>query len=388
MDFSKYEKRQKWKFLLFVSAIIIGVGSLTYTNNLVKDLSVEEREKVKLWAEATRILISSSPGAHDDLSLPLMVIENNNSVPIILTDSASNIIRHRNLDSVKVGKPGYLKKVLNHMKVANEPIEIDFGEGNKNFIFFMDSILLTRLFYFPYIQLLIIVLFIFVSYFAFSTSRRAEQNSVWVGLSKETAHQLGTPTSSLNAWIELLKGGANPSSIVVELEKDAKRLEKITERFSKIGSKPLLTQTDLIKVLEGSINYLKTRCSEKIKFKLKHAENEVIVPINESLFEWVIENVCKNAMDAMNGSGEITLKTEDHSNNIFLDISDTGRGIPKSLFKTIFRPGYTTKTRGWGLGLSLSKRIIETYHSGRIYVLSSEINSGTTIRIELKKYIS
>ena len=372
---------------MFLSAVLIGAGSLFYTNRLVKDLSFQEREKVKLWAEATSVLVNSKV-TDEELSFPLMVIENNTTVPIILTDSSMNIISYRNLDSAKVSKKDYLLTTLSRMKEENVPIEIDFGRGNKNYLYYMDSHLLTRLLYFPYVQLFIIILFILVSYFAFSSSRKAEQNKVWVGLSKETAHQLGTPTSSLNAWIELLKEDPNRPDIFNELEKDAKRLEKITERFSKIGSKPVLTDNNLIEVLEGSVKYLKSRSSDKIKFSLIFPQHPVTVPINISLFEWVIENVCKNAMDAMNGKGEITIKTEVLEKFLNLDISDTGRGISKSKFQTIFRPGYTTKARGWGLGLSLSRRIIENYHSGKIFVYSSELNVGTTIRITLKRHLN
>ncbi len=379
-----YEKKQRWKFLLFLVAVFIGVGSLAYTNKLVKDLSKQELQKVELWAKATQLLVNSN-SQNVDLSLPTMVIENNITVPIILTDSSGRIINFRNLSPVKSRQDGYLAKILERMKQRNQPIVIDLGEGGKNFIYYMDSILLTRLFYFPYVQLLVIILFIVVSYFAFSSSRKAEQNKVWVGLSKETAHQLGTPTSSLNAWIELLKEGVNQSDIVSELEKDAKRLEKITERFSKIGSKPILTNTNLVQVIQGVINYLKSRSSDKIYFELRHSGTDVVVPLNEALFEWVIENIFKNSMDAMNGKGKITINIEDNTHFIYLDIHDTGRGIPKSKFKTVFTPGYTTKMRGWGLGLSLSKRIIEIYHEGKIFILNSEPNTGTTIRIALKK---
>jgi hypothetical protein len=385
MQATIYERKQRWKLLLFITAVCIGAGSLTYTNRLVKDLSFQERKKVELWAEATKILINS--GTLDaDLSFPLMVIENNITVPIILTDSSGHIITSRNLNPVKSKEENYLSRKLENMREKNEPIEIDLGSGDKNYIYFMDSTLLTRLFYFPYAQLLVIMLFILVSYFSFSYSRKVEQNKVWIGLSKETAHQLGTPTSSLNAWIELLKDGAPHPDIVSELEKDSRRLEKITERFSKIGSKPVLTKTDLIKIIQEVLNYLKSRSSDKIIFELNHPGSEIVVPLNEALFEWVIENVCKNSMDAMDGKGKIAINIDDHPHFVNLNIHDSGRGIPKSRFKTIFRPGYTTKPRGWGLGLSLSKRIIESYHEGKIFVLNSDLSNGTTIRIVLKKH--
>jgi len=386
MVVNNYEYKQRWKFLLFVGAIFIGVGSLAYTDWLAKDLSDQERKKVELWAEATQILINTN-SLNEDLSFPLMVIENNTTVPIILTDSSGRIISSRNLNPLKSQQESYLAKKLSRMKEKNKPLEIDLGSGDKNYIYFMDSILLIRLFYFPYIQLLVILLFLVVSYFAFSSSRKSEQNKVWVGLSKETAHQLGTPTSSLNAWIELLKEGIDQTDIVNELEKDAKRLEKITERFSKIGSKPVLIKTDLIKIIKEALNYLKSRSSDKITFELNHLKSEIIVPLNEALFEWVIENICKNSMDALDGKGKITITVEDQNQIVNINIHDTGKGIPKSKFKTIFKPGYTTKKRGWGLGLSLSKRIIESYHKGKIFVLNSDVNTGTTMRIILKKYL-
>lgn len=368
-----------------MGAILIGIGSLTYTNNLVRDLSEQERQKIQLWAEATQQLISADY-ENSDLSFQLLVIQNNNSVPVIQTDSSGRIITYRNLDSIKIANNSdYLYEQLELMKTENDSMVIDLGQNDRNYLYYRDSIFLRRLQYFPYVQLAVIVLFILVSYFAFSSSRNAEQNKVWVGLSKETAHQLGTPTSSLNAWVELLKQENPNSNTVLELEKDVMRLEKITERFSKIGSKPVLTLTNLYDVLQGSVNYLLTRSSNKINFVLQNADDDIQVPLNTALFEWVIENICKNAMDAMEGEGEVSIKIKDHTQIVYIDISDSGKGIPKSRFKTIFKPGYTTKQRGWGLGLSLSKRIIETYHEGKVFVLNSDLNKGTTLRIVLKK---
>jgi signal transduction histidine kinase len=379
-----YEKKTRWKFLLFLGAVLIGVLSLGYTNWLVKQLAEQEKEKVELWAEANRQLIGS---VNDDVNLNFIfsVIENNNTVPVILTDSAGTIVSYRNLDTSKVERKNYLSNQLKKMREQNDSIIIDLGDGDKNYIYYSDSTVLKMLVYFPYIQLGVIVLFILVSYFAFSSSRKAEQNKVWIGLSKETAHQLGTPTSSLNAWVELLKQDVNRTSIVEELEKDAKRLEKITERFSKIGSKPVLTQVNLINTLQNSVDYLKPRSSYKINLSIENPGHEILVPLNEALFEWVIENLCKNAMDAIEGEGNITIRVQDNTQIIYVDVIDSGKGIPKSKHKTIFKPGYTTKQRGWGLGLSLSKRIVETYHEGKIFVLSSDPDKGTTIRIVLKK---
>lgn len=384
MGVNIYEKKQRWKFFLFIMAIIIGAGSLIYTSQLVKALSQQEKRKVELWAEAMLILINADTNG-TDLSFPLSVIQNNTTVPVILTDKGKEVVTYKNLDTARVNNINYMERQLSMMRNSNDSIPIDLGDGDMNYIFYGTSIILNRLKYFPFVQLGVIILFIFVSYLAFSSSRRAEQNKVWTGLSKETAHQLGTPTSSLNAWVELLKSRNEVSDIAEELEKDAQRLTKITERFSKIGSKPVLSQKSLFKVLKESVDYLKSRSSEQVTFQFNFPDKEIILPLNISLFEWVIENICKNAMDAMNGKGEITIKVEEHNHLIYTDITDTGKGIPKSRFNTIFKPGYTTKQRGWGLGLSLSKRIIEEYHNGRIYITNSEINKGTTVRIVLKK---
>ena len=380
-----YEKKQRWKLYLFLVAVLIGVGSLLYTNRLVNDLSEQERRTIELWAEATQRLISAGP-QDTDLSFQLNVIQKNTTIPVILTDSSGNVITWRNLDSLKaIGNNSYLERQLKMMRSENDSMTIDLSDNDKNYIFYRDSTLLLRLQYFPYVQLAVIVLFILVSYFAFSTSRNAEQNKVWIGLSKETAHQLGTPTSSLNGWVALLKSEIEGSRTLAELEKDVKRLEKITERFSKIGSKPVLQPTEIHRVLKNSVDYLTTRSSDKIRYILDNGDEELMIPLNEALFEWVIENVCKNAMDAMDGKGNIRISIHDNTQIIYIDISDEGKGIAKSRFKTIFKPGFTTKERGWGLGLSLSKRIVETYHGGKIFVLGSEPGKGTTIRIVLKK---
>ena len=270
------------------------------------------------------------------------------------------------------------------MKKNKNRIEIKVGKKNKNYIYYKESYLLLQLKYYPYIQLFIILLFITVAYFAFSSSRNAEQNKVWVGLTKETAHQLGTPTSSLMAWAELIKTRLQDSEFADEFEKDVKRLEIITDRFSKIGSVPKLIPSSLSETIESSISYLKSRSSTNISFKIDCEDQNIIIPLSRNLFEWVIENLCKNAIDAISGKGSIQISVKRVNKKVVIDISDSGKGIAKSKFKTIFKPGYTTKTRGWGLGLSLAKRIIENYHSGKIFVLSSEIGKGTTFRIILK----
>lgn len=384
-DSNIYSQRQRWKYLLLVFAVFIGISSLLYTNKLVQKLSNEERKKVELWSEATKKLIEIDL-SDKDLSFMLKVIEDNKTVPVILTNSHGRIISARNLDSLRIDDTRYLRRQLSIMKEQRPPIVIDLGNDEKNYIYYKDSTILTQLSYYPYIQLSIISLFILVSYFAFSSSRNAEQNKVWVGLSKETAHQLGTPTSSLMAWVELLKVKNIDPSIVNELGKDVNRLKIITERFSKVGSKPILLPGDIIEVLENAIQYIKTRYSQKVQIKFKYEEGQqIFIPLNISLFEWVIENICKNAVDAIEGTGTISISITEFAKSLVVDISDTGKGIPKSKFKTVFKPGYTTKKRGWGLGLSLSKRIIEEYHDGKLFVYKSEIDKGTTFRILLKK---
>jgi len=348
-------------------------------------LSKEERKRVELWAQATKKLANIDP--NQDVSFPFEVLRNNTTIPVILVDENDSILAHRNLDSVRIANSSeYPAKVLAKMKEGHDPIVIELYDGNKNLIYYKDSHLLTQLQYYPIVQLGIIFLFILVSYFAFSTSRRAEQNQVWLGMSKETAHQLGTPISSLLAWIEILKENNEHPELISELQKDIKRLEKITARFSKIGSEPVLTENNLHEIIISSVNYIKARASKKVNFTLDFdIEKECLVPINQELFEWVIENICKNAIDAMEGRGNITISISESIKNTIIDISDTGKGIAKSKHKTIFQPGFTTKERGWGLGLSLSKRIIEQYHRGKIFLKSSEINQGSTFRIILKK---
>ena len=369
---------------MFIAAVLIGVGSLWYTNNLVNKLAYEEHKKVELWAKATSLIINSDLTG-ESLEFLLSVIQNNETVPVIVVDKKNHILQQRNLDSAKMSNPVYLKHKLDYMMKENPPIEISISESEKQYLYYSRSIILTKLLYYPFIQLGIILLFIAIAYFAFDSSRKAEQNQVWVGLTKETAHQLGTPISSLMAWVEILKLKNQNDSFVSEFGKDVNRLNKIAERFSKIGSKPVLVPTTIIEVISNTLSYLKTRSSNKIVFNLISEDEEIVVPLNPPLFEWVIENICKNAMDAIEGDGGINIYVINESRTVFVDFQDTGRGIIKSKFKTIFKPGYTTKERGWGLGLSLTKRIVEEYHKGKIFVSSSDLGKGTTIRVVLKK---
>ena len=379
-----YTQKLRWKFLLFIAAVIIGVSSLWYTNILVRKFALEEKKRIELWAEAQEQVIKSD----ENLDFFFRVLSNNETIPVIVVDSADNILFSRNLNLAKTSNQRYIDRKLKQMKEENEPFEIVISNDDRQFLYYGHSTILTKLAYYPYVQLAIILLFIIVSYFAFSASRKTEQNKVWVGLSKETAHQLGTPISSLMAWLEIMRSKTTDQEMLNELGKDIKRLEKITERFSKIGSKPILDKENIQEVIDRAIIYLKTRSSDKVLYDIHLPQDELIIPLNAELFEWVIENVCKNAIDAINGTGKIDIFISDHTQVVYVDIADNGRGIPKSKYKTIFKPGYTTKERGWGLGLSLSKRIVEEYHGGKIFVNDSELDHGTTIRIVLRKDIS
>lgn len=338
---------------------------------------------MELWAEAVRIMDQADFDA--DLAFPFSVIESNTHIPVILTDSLGTILGHKNLDSLKTDDAAYMQRQLDQAQLENESLVINLGPDEKQYLHYRDSILLRTLIYFPYVQLGVIILFILVSYIAFNISRTAEQNEVWTGMSKETAHQLGTPISSLLGWMEILKDSELPPETVEELQKDARRLEKITDRFSKIGSKPTLVEANLSSILAGSLDYIKTRGPANIEYLLDLPEEPIMASFNETLFEWVVENLCKNATDAIGGKGRVILHAVETENHVIIDVEDTGKGVHKSKFKTIFKPGYTTKKRGWGLGLSLSKRIVETYHNGRIFVLSSDPGESTIFRIMLKK---
>ena len=498
---SIYNQKQRWKLGLAAFALLIIIASLWYTRNLVKKISRNEKEKVELWAkavqkkanlvkftnelfekiktgerkkaelyaEATKQLSADA----QDVSFVLKVLQENTSVPVILTDENDVIQISRNLDSTKEKDPVYLKEQLQIMKDLYQPVEInvykgikqklyhkdsrvfsdiklvfdsliksfiaevavnsaavpviytnnaqdkvletgkidtseintpeklkiklaelssentpilvDLGEGPGDYIFYAPSELLTQLKYYPYIQFGVIGLFLLIAYILFSTARKAEQDQVWVGMSKETAHQLGTPLSSLMAWNEHLRSMGVDESIINEMQQDVKRLNTITDRFSKIGSQPTLAPANINQVLTEAVEYLKNRTSKNTIYTLKLPEETLMVHLSVPLFEWVIENICKNAIDAMEGKGAIEVALIDVPEGLFVDISDTGKGIPKSKFKTVFEPGYTSKQRGWGLGLSLCKRIIEIYHNGKIFVLKSELNKGTTFRIALKR---
>lgn len=380
-----YRNKNLWKLVLLLIAVAIGLFSLLYTQNLVKKLKAEERRKVELWAKATRLIINASDSSRD-LDFLSSISQENTTVPVILTDGNDSIISAKNFDPSKINDVRYLKNRLARMKEKTKPIIIDFGDGYINRIYYRDSIILIKLIYYPYVQLSVIILFILVSYLAFFSSRKAEQNQVWVGMSKETAHQLGTPTSSLAGWIEILQMKYPELSVTEEMARDVTRLEKVTERFSKIGSRPDLTNEEIATIISQTVEYLKSRTSSKINFTVENdSASELKIPLNAALFSWVVENVCRNAVDATGGDGNISLKISETEDYAVIDILDDGKGIPKSSQKKIFRPGYTTKERGWGLGLSLAKRIIEEYHNGKIFVKYSEPGRGTCFRIMMRK---
>ena len=497
-----YSRKQRWKLFLLLGAVLIVVGSLWYTNILVKKIADDEKKKVRLWAEAIQrkanlvkytnelfhkieseerqkiqlwaeanhqlsrdlsdytfvleviknnqtipVIIADEKGSvllsknldsafvkdtmylklqidsmkfqHDPIAIEILpgktnylyyrdsklfselksvfdgliksfiseVAVNSASVPVIYTDSTTkNVIAFGNMDSLKMKDSSFVDATISEIAFQNAPIEIDLGDGQKNYIFYKESFLLTQLRYYPYFQFGIIGIFLVISYILFSTARRAEQDQVWLGMAKETAHQLGTPLSSIIAWLEYLKLKGVDEKALEDARQDVKRLETITERFSKIGSIPVLEKTDILEVIKKSVEYMKTRTSQSVKFSVEAmAAHAIYVKLNIPLFEWVIENLCRNSVDAMDGTGDISIEVTDQLQYVYIDIIDTGKGVPRTKFKTIFQPGFTTKKRGWGLGLSLVKRIVENYHAGKIFIKRSEIGKGTTIRIVLNK---
>lgn len=501
--YSIYSRKRHWKIVLLIMAIIIIGFSLWYSNLLVKKIARDERtkihtwanaiqtrarlvnstqkffsqiqqeeyNKVKLWAEAINRFTNAGP--NEDMGFYMSIIQNNTSIPVILTDESGEITSQRNtvfssdtipgmqeylkkefskyprieipfaknevnyiyyndsklftemqvvinnlvsaffsevvnnsasvpvlvtdstrsqalqygqIDTLQIHDSAYLQQLIHDMESQNDPIEISIAGQGKRLIFYKDSYVLTQLRFFPYIQLAIISIFLLVAYMLFSTARRSEQNQVWAGLAKETAHQLGTPLSSMMAWVDYLETKDVDSETLEELRKDVNRLSTITDRFSKIGSNPSLQPENLVSVIYSSVSYLKTRTSQKIAYSINVTpEQSILVPLNLQLFEWVIENLVKNAVDAMTRQGKITIEVSEEEHLVNIDISDTGKGIPRNMFRTIFNPGYTSKQRGWGLGLSLSKRIIKEYHRGKIFVKSSTLGKGTTFRIVLNK---
>lgn len=401
-----YQQKRRWKYSLIAFAVVIVSGSLFYTNYLVKNIAKSERTRAQVWAMSMKQLFASDD---NDFLNYVFAVRDSSVVPAIITDEKGELVSAKGLDTTKTFikdvdepagsksknkptyDPKYFKTELAIMKSQHEPIKMPVpmgGGGSYWLVYYQDSPLLTQLKFFPYVQLSVISIFLLMAYSAFSSSRRSEQNQVWVGLAKETAHQLGTPISSLMAWIELLKDKfkAEDDPLILEMENDVKRLEIVADRFSKIGSKPQLEPYAVYDVVKEFVDYFRVRVSNKINFEVK-GSRELVAGLNIPLFDWVIENLLKNAVNAIEGPGSITVditgsKTK---NLIYIDVMDTGKGIPRSKFATVFQPGYTTRKRGWGLGLSLTKRMVENYHNGQIFVRDSELGSGTTFRIVLKK---
>ena len=361
------------KILLVIAAVIIAVVSLLVSHYLVRDLQREERAKMETWAEALQALNNADETT--DLTLVLNVMQSNNTIPVIVVNSEGGIDDFRNIDDT-VAISDYARR----MKLSGDTIRV-----GSQLVCYDESIMLKRLTQWPYVQLGIVMIFVVVAIFALLSSKKAEQNKVWVGLSKETAHQLGTPISSLMAWVEILKENYPEDDLIPEMDKDVKRLERIAERFSKIGSLPEPVDASMNEVLDHVVDYMDRRTSKKVEMVRQLSDHDVYVKMNASLFEWVIENLCKNAVDAMEGSGRIVLTLMDEPGRVVIEVSDNGKGIRKKDIGNVFTPGFTTKKRGWGLGLSLAKRIVEEYHKGRIFVKQSEVGKGTTFRIELKK---
>lgn len=393
MDF--YQDNANLKWIIVAVSVIISVGTIYYTNILVDQLKEREKDQVKLFARALEY--TSNDTDNNILFITEEIIYKNNSVPTMLVDEKDNVVNYNNIDIKESWtarqKEKALQKQLKEMKRTYPPIPILLKDPTTNevfgkqFVYYKNSFLLTQLIAYPYIQLSVIAIFAFISYLAFNYSKTAEQNRVWVGLAKETAHQLGTPLSSLMAWVEVLREDPQfkGKGIVEELDKDIRKLRVVTERFSSIGSTPVLKEENVFQLITNVVGYLQPRVSSKINIEVYTLSESIQARVHAPLFEWVIENLAKNAVDAMGSSGTIAIKIlRGNEKKVFIDISDTGKGMPKSIIPVVFKPGFTTKKRGWGLGLALAKRIIEMYHEGKIYVKNSEENSGTTFRIELQ----
>jgi len=376
-----------WRTLVAIIAILIASGTIVYSRYLANKIAMEEKQKVEEWVEAGKFILDASNEA--DTRLPFKIIQNNeNDVPIIETDEKDSIIQFINLDSIKIANDrSYLTNKLKSFKSQNEPIvwTNPSDSTQQNLYYYGESRLLTEVRYYPIVQLIIVGLFIIITLLALRSSYRSVQNQVWAGMAKETAHQLGTPVSSLQGWVEMLKQNPDNSKIVSELEKDVNRLQLVSDRFGKIGSSPQLEKHDIISQVTTMMDYMKKRAPGKVNFSIKTSEKEIFASISPPLFDWVIENLLKNSLDAMEGTGEIKINIENLPDKVNIDLKDTGKGIPLAMQQKVFKPGFTTKKRGWGLGLSLSKRIIEQYHKGEIFVKNSEPGKGTTFRIVLKK---
>jgi len=374
-----------WKTGLALIAIAIVSGTIFYSQYLEKKIAAEERLKVEEWVEAGKLLVTDRSGVSD--RLVSIIITQNTTIPIIVTDERNYIIDHVNLDSTAINDSAYLKDKLRKFKSENEPIEWTnpTNRNEKNLYYYGNTPLLNQVRYYPLVQLFIIGLFIAITLIMLTTGFRSTQNQVWAGMAKETAHQLGTPITSLQGWVEMLKDAQSDDMIVNEMEKDVNRLKLVSDRFGKIGSTPKLEENNVVLQVNNMVEYIKKRASGKIIFNMIAPSADIIARMSPPLFDWVIENLLKNALDAMEGQGSVTVTIKENASDIYIDVTDTGKGISKTNITRVFRPGFTTKKRGWGLGLSLSKRIIKQYHRGELFVKNSEQGKGTTFRIILKK---
>ena len=378
-----------WRTGLAIIAIAIVSGTVFYSQFLARKIAKEERGKVAVWVEAQKLLVQDKSGLSDKLTI--LIITENKTIPIIVTNENDKVLDHANLDSALIAKDStYVHKKLEEFKKQNEPIEwVNPADSTeRNIYYYGHTSLLNQVRYYPLVQLLIVTLFIVITLTALTTSFKSTQNQLWAGMAKETAHQLGTPLTSLQGWVEMMKETPGNEKIVVEMEKDVNRLKLVSDRFGKIGSTPQLENTDLIAQINSVVEYIRKRAPGKVQFSVNtHGESAIFIPISPPLFDWVIENLLKNALDAMEGKGQIKVEIQNNIRSVTVDVTDSGKGISKQNIRKVFRPGFTTKKRGWGLGLSLSRRIIENYHKGQIFVKHSEPGKGTTFRVMLLKAI-
>lgn len=385
-----YKSGKRFKYFFIFTAIIIAMASVWVTNSLVNELKGEERKKIEIWSESVALMSAQAISEDSEVdifnnydNLILKIIQGNTTIPVILTNEAGEVQAALNIDSTKIDDHAFIQQKIKDFKNKRPPIVISIDENFINYVYYDDSTVLKRLQWFPFVQLGVVFIFIVISFLALNSTKKAEQNKVWVGLSKETAHQLGTPISSLMAWVEYLKTKNTDVALLNEMDKDVQRLKIIAERFSKIGSNPDPEPMNIQTAITNAVGYMSNRISSKVDISVSTPPEDVSVLMNESLFGWTMENLIKNAVDAMNGQGKIEINAFTKGKKLIIDVSDSGKGIPKSKFDAIFQPGYTTKKRGWGLGLSLVKRIVESYQKGKIYIRKSELNKGTTFRIEL-----
>ncbi|MFN7044916.1 MAG: sensor histidine kinase [Flavobacterium sp.] len=380
MQFS--ERRNLTRWFIIIASFFIVVLILWNTYNFFQIFKNEERAKMEFWASAQKTLANANE--FTDIELPFQIIQNNTTIPMIVTDSKDSIISHNNIDEAIANDTAALKAYFKSIKNDNQSIKMQLSEKNYQLVYYGNSPLLNKLKYYPVALLLIIILFGAVVYNFYRATKMATQNKLWAGMAKETAHQIGTPLSSLIGWLEILKMENIEESTIVEIEKDINRLQTITDRFSKIGSEPILEKRDIIEDTKNTVDYLQTRVSQQVLFSFKAPEHPIYVAVNPALHSWTIENLVKNAIDAMKGKGALDITISELENMVKIKITDTGKGIPKNQFTKVFEPGFTTKKRGWGLGLSLTKRIVQEYHKGKIKVAQSEIGKGTTMQISYK----